>query len=246
MITARTKLAIAAAGALLLLLGVQTCRLAEANERARDNAFRADSAEAVADTSRDVTAQLAKLIGDSVRASELRILQVTPDRDAVDRALARTSATVASLSATVRGLEAVLTADTGTTTEDVEGVRRATFTIDSTPYRGTAAVTMPRLPAPASIALDLRLDTARIAPRIQCGAPVSGVRPASLLVTTPDWLTVTIDSVRSDPNVCNPEPEQCRIGPRFLSVPCPPWWAVAGASAIGGGIAGYQLSRSRK
>lgn len=192
------------------LLGIQTCRLDRAGKRADSNAARADSIAAVNDTTRVISGRaltaLQKLYGDSVRGFERRVLQLQPQKDALDRALERSTTANATLTARVRELEANATSS-GSVTTTPEGDRKADFHVRQEPYTVGASVTLPAS-GPGRMAVRVALDSATIRPRLQCGQPVGGYSPASVILTTPDWLSVRVDSVQQSPDICNPPPRR--------------------------------------
>lgn len=197
------KVLLAMLAATLVLLAVVAINLTHWRGKANDNAARADSAVAANDTTRFVQQIeiVRRVYGDSMQAVERRFVQVAPRIDALDRALHRLTAANATLSAEIIALRTTVL---GTVSVDSVDVRSASFTVDTTPYHGTATVKLPPTGA-GSLDLRLSLDPIPLGARVQCGEPVSGYRPATLLVAAPQWATVRIDSVRSAPGVCNPE-----------------------------------------
>lgn len=190
--------------AIAVALVVRDCSSRGPKSRADAAERRADSIAAILDTSRQLSgAQLAsvrKLYGDSVRAAERRVLQVAPKRDNVDKELDRLTTANAVLTAKVRELTA--TALGAVTADSATGDRTADFHIRQEPYTVDASV---RLPPTGSGRLNVKvaIDTARIVIRNQCGR--DGVfKPATLLVVSPDWLPIRVDSAQSDPAHCNP------------------------------------------
>lgn len=194
---------------LVALAGVvaQTCNLQRADSRADKAAARADSVEAANDTTRFVVAigAIRTLYGDSVRAVERRAVQIAPRLDALDRALQRITVANATLLARVSALQTTVL---GTVLVDSSDTRRASFVVDTTPYRGTAEVALPPQGA-GSLVLDLRVDPVRLRTRVQCGeTTATGFRPATLVVSGPEWLRVQVDSTQQSPDVCNPPPRR--------------------------------------
>ncbi len=172
-----------------------------------EQAFRADSIAAALDTTRAVSTRAQQVLGDSLRGVERRAVQVvgiTPDQ--LDKALKRYSTSIIATVASIKPLiDVQRTAPVTVTAQDE---RKADFAVDSAPYHVKASVALPAPPASGRIGISVRLDTARVSYRIQCGkAKDGGVRPASVEINTPPWLAVGITSAQTDQTVCN-SPEQ--------------------------------------
>jgi len=209
---------------LIVFSGVTCFRLNRAQAAGRAQAFKADSAIAVNDTTRAVNEKAKKVLGDSIAGVERRAWQSEIQRDALDLALRRVTAAMTNIIASVKDLKAV---GTGKVSESPAGIRTAHFDIDSVPYHAKADVTLPAPPQSGTIALTVKLDAAKLGVRIQCGkAKDAGVRPATVTVSTPQWLTAEIDSSQFSPDVCN------AVKSRW------PWWVIP---VIGGG--GYALGK---
>jgi hypothetical protein len=178
-------------------------QLHSARAAARDNAFRADSVAAALDTTRVVNARAQKVLGDSLRGVELRAVQLVSLKvDALDQALRRISAARFNTTTTIRSIDSVqATAKVAVSPQDV---RSALFEVDSAPYHVRAAVSLPAPPAPGRIGISVRTDTARLSYRVQCGkAKADGIRPASVEISGPPWLSTTISDAQTEQNVCN-------------------------------------------
>jgi hypothetical protein len=208
----------------LLLFAAGTCwRLKRAQGAVHEQAFKADSAIAAADTTRAVNERAKKVLGDSIRGVERRAWQAEIERNALDKALGRVTQALSNVTFALKELRA-----SGATSRVLEsdGVRTATFKVDSVPYHANATVALPPAPQPGRFTLSVKLDPATIGVRVQCGkAKGAGVRPATMTVTTPSWLTAQIDSPQFSPEVCNPEKPRSR------------WWWVP-VSAGGGYLLG--------
>lgn len=204
-----TKVLAAVLVAAFVWIGMRECQLADAREAARDAGLARDSAEAVADVSRDITRLVASIIGDSVRASERRILQVTPTRTELDRALGRVTTGTAQLSAQVRGLVNVIVDAAGPTTEDTSGTRRGVFAVREPPVSLWATATLPRPPALGRLVVDsLDVDPIPVNLDFSCGPRRrDGIRPAVVAATAPSWATIDIGDVQQSPETCNPREE---------------------------------------
>ena len=82
--------------------------------------------------------------------------------------------------------------------------------------------------------LGIRLDTALIGIRTICGNAIHGVKPASILFTTPSWLSVALDTAQVTPMACNSailEQGKHRFG----------YFALRGAGVAGALIAALRL-----
>jgi hypothetical protein len=194
-----------------IFFGVKSCR---AGNDARDLALKASNAIAERDTSRAVSWRAQKVLGDSIAAVERLAVQKKLQTDELDQALHRAAVLITRLDAKIQDLN--VHAAPGTATTEVNDVRSSTFHVDSTPYHVDAAVHLPKPPGLGTIDLAVRLDTVSLTPRLQCGSPVAGVRPATILVETPKWLTTRIGTSAVDPSACNPQ----LIVRRDWS----PWW----------------------
>ena len=160
--------------------------------------FHGDSIAAVLDTTRLVHAA-------GIRAFQRRVLQVTIERDSVDKALKIESVARLALDVRVRELE---TTDTSTVTVDDADVRPPQVERYVEPYSFNLGVAVPPPPAPALWRIGIRLDPIVLRPRIGCGEPIAGqlVRPATLTVEAPDWADISLTELRQSTEVCNPSP----------------------------------------
>ena len=191
-------------GAVVLTVGYLAFQLHRERKAHLEQAFCADSVAAALDTTRAVNARAQQILGDSLRGVERRAVQVvgiTPDQ--LDKALRRYSTSIIQTVASIKPLIDVQR--TAPVTVDTAGERRADFVVDSTPYHVKAAVALPAPPLAGRIGISVRLDTARVSYRIQCGkAKDGGVRPASVEISSPPWLSMGITNATTDQNVCNP------------------------------------------
>lgn len=211
-------------GALLIFLAVTGFMLKRERKAHLDQAFRADSVAAALDTTRVVNARAQKILGDSLRGVERRTVQVvgiTPDE--LDKALKRYSTSIIAMVASIKPLiDVQRTAPVTVTAQDE---RKADFTVDQTPYHVKAAVALPVPPASGRIGISVRLDTAHVSYRIQCGkAKDGGVRPATVEINSPPWLTMGITNATTDQNVCNPAPAKGSLWKNVL-------WGAGGLGA---------------
>lgn len=207
-----------AATVLLVAAIVLGWRLDRANARERKAGLAADSLAAALDTSRRVmlsTRDSIKILGDSMTAVGRRSFQVGQRNDALDRAQGLDRVAIANLEAAVRALS-IKVGSAAPVSTDSMNTRTATFVIDSTPYHGTAAVSLPAEGA-GSIDLRLRIDTARLGVRLGCGESTNGIRSASATLTGPPWLGMALGRVEQAPEVCNPTPAKRNLLARLLS-----------------------------
>lgn len=152
------------------------------------NALARDSVEAAADTTRRT------LLGENT-LYQRRIIQVSLERDALDKALKARSVARASTTLRLPVVDTVLVA--------VSRADTATFTYDSIPYHATVTVAWADT---ATARFRFRADSIWVRQRTTCGAPVRGIRPATLTYLTPSWVTLTVDSAVQSPLFCNPTP----------------------------------------
>lgn len=210
---------------LVAAVAIMGWRLNRAQGRERAAGLTADSLAAALDTSRRVALSRQdsiRILGDSMIAVGRRVFQVQQRNDALDRAQGLDRVAIANVEAAVRALAVRIPSSTPVTT-NAAGDRQATFVIDSTPYRGTADVTLPAA-GPGSIDLRIRIDTARVGVRLGCGSKSdAGIRSASATLTGPPWLSLGLGRVEQSPEVCNPTPARpnwfrrilakCGVGP---------------------------------
>lgn len=222
--TLKAKLIVAGFGALLLLSAWLAWSLRRERAAHREQAFRADSIAAALDTTRAISARAQKILGDSLRGVERRAVQVvgiTPDE--LDKALRRYSTSIIATVASIKPLIDVQR--TAPVSVNAQDERKADFVVDSAPYHVKAAVALPAPPANGRIGISVRLDTARVSYRIQCGkAKDGGVQPATVEISSPPWLTMGITNATTEQNVCNPAAANSSIWKYLL-------WGAGGAGA---------------
>jgi len=217
---------IAAVGAAIALtIGYLAFELHQERKAHLEQAFRADSIAAALDTTRAVSARAQQILGDSLRGVERRAVQVvgiTPDE--LDKALKRYSTSIIATVASIKPLVDVQR--TAPVTVTAQDERKADFVVDSAPYHVKAAVALPAPPASGRIGLSVRLDSARVSYRIQCGkAKDGGVKPASVEISSPPWLSMGITNATTDQTVCNAPAQTTPLWEKVL-------WSAAG---FGGG-----------
>lgn len=211
-----TKLWLIAGGLVAIVIGYLAFELHQERKAHLEQAFRADSIAAALDTTRAIDARAQKVLGDSLRGVERRAVQVvgiTPDE--LDKALKRYSTSIIQTVASIKPLIDVQRL--APVSVDTAGERKATFLVDSAPYHVKAAVALPAPPANGRIGISVRLDSARVSYRIQCGkAKDGGVQPASVEVSSPPWLAMGITNATTDQNVCNPAPSKLSLWKELL------------------------------
>lgn len=190
-----------------------------AQGQTRHAALHADSLAAALDTSHAVALSRRdsiKILGDSMQAVSRRVFQVAPKNDALDRALGLQRVAIAALTVQVQALSARVTSAGPVTTDSATGARSATFSIDSTPYHGTAAVWLP-VSGQGTMDLNVALERAAIALRLGCGAKTDGIRSASATLTGPPWLALELGRVEQTPELCNPTTSRPGFVRRLIS-----------------------------
>lgn len=225
--------------ALLLTVSVLGYRLRSAQGRERQYALHGDSLAAALDTSKRLALgarDSARILGDSLQAVGRRAFQVPQAADALDKALGINRVALAQLAASVRALDARISSGQGVRVDSATGARSATFAIDSEPYRGSVTASLPAFGL-GSLDLHIRLDTARLALRLACGAKTDGIRAAQAVLTGPRWLSLELGRVEQAPELCNPLPARpsllrrllgsCGVGPAYSVV-------YAGGRFVGG------------
>lgn len=183
--------------------------------------LRADSLEAVADTSR-------RLLTDSlVTVWGRRVVQAELRADSLDHRLRLRPAVVTR---TVVHLDTL----TDTIIAPVvvhDSTRHADFRVRQVPYTLLAHAALPPPPVEGRLAVTVTLDPLPLDLRVGCGPKVGPVRPATATASGPPWATLDLREVRADPDVCNAQP---------ITVTGMPWWG-AGLVGIMGLLVGISL-----
>lgn len=176
-----------------------------------ENALARDSVEAINDTTRAVlmsTKDSAKILGDSLSAVTMRSVQLQMQRDAMDKASHTTSTSRTNVGTHVESVAGSVTSPARTPSIDEHSletpndVRHATFNVRRIPFTVRAAVAIPKA-GDASLDYNIALDDASIGVRTTCGDVVRGVRQASVLFTSPQWLHLNVTSSEQSADVCN-------------------------------------------
>jgi hypothetical protein len=212
MTTTSHKIMAGAIGALALTVSGVAYGMHRANQRADRAAFQADSLAAVIDTTKRVLE-----LKDSTIVWQRRIVQTQTEPDALARQLQAAFGAIqvmaTAITATIAERQGVASATTHADAAD--SVRTASFDLRLAPYTLTADARLPRPPGRATLDATIRTDPAKLGARLTCGAATNGVRRADVFLTTPSWLTATVDSVQQDPYICNSEKSPNAA---------PPWW----------------------
>lgn len=159
---------------------------------ARSNGFRADSLEAVVDTTR-------VLIDGERKVWGRRLLQADLKADSLDKLL--------KLKPTVV-IQPVVHVDTLTDTVYApvtgDSIREGSFRVRQPPFTVSATAALPPPPSQGRLALTVALDSIVLGVRVGCGEKVGGIRPATATVEAPAWASVHLNRVQGNRDVCNP------------------------------------------
>jgi hypothetical protein len=203
----RSTIAIAVLSAVLVgTVAVENHRIRTLQEHSGQLALRNDSAAAAADTTRNVALEkpgIAKILGDSLKMAQHRVIQVTQNRDSIDRILGLEREAKYSLSAQLDSLQRVVAATSATTEDSATRVRRATFDVRQAPYTLVANVELPAPPDTGKLDVTVALDPIPLVARLSCAAPnADGIRSASIETTSPAWAKVNFTDVQQSPDLC--------------------------------------------
>lgn len=194
----RTIAVLAVAG---LALGWQQHRIAEAREARVNAEIALDSAEAAADSTREV---LEGAFDTNLRYYQRRIVQVREmAADSVEEELGTDPRFRGDVTAQVDSLLADVV---GERVETESKVRAASFSGYQKPYTFRADVEIPPAGTDApTMHLEVLLDPIPIRVRVGCEEAQEGrkVRPAQATVRGPEWANLRLDSLQSDASVCN-------------------------------------------
>lgn len=185
MITRYSNLALAILAALTCAAMLVYRAKAMNLERERDvQAFRADSVEAVADTTRRVAGMWEK-----------RSVQMEIERDSIDDLLRQKSVVKAKIFVRVDTQYVEAVAESHADTAD--------FHTHQTPFDINAHVVMPDTGL-ATAAFRVSLDPIPLSVRLGC-QNAKPIKKATIAVKSPDWAKLQMDSVYQDKSVCNPD-----------------------------------------
>lgn len=224
---------LAAVGAALITAGVFYVKTGQANERARENALRADSLEAALDTTR----LLALALSDSVDVYQRRAHQYELEADSLDDALEAESAVRADLELRLRTRPVVVrevpVQVVDSTTEVVE------FSEDDVAYSLFARISLDRKSQTAEGFFDVQLKPIYLHARVTCQDGPSEVRSASLNLVTPEWISAQLSGLEAAPEVCNPQLYETSSG-GFLGIALPKGPVIGGLSGASVGFVADQ------
>jgi hypothetical protein len=122
------------------------------------------------------------------------------ERDALDRRLKQESAFRARVEVTLKRIEARIQADTVTRDGNVFTIP---FIHDETPFHITGSTSVDTEAMSGHTDLAVSVDPITLGVRVGCQRS-GAVNAATVNVSTPGWLTAKLDSVTSEPRVCNP------------------------------------------
>jgi hypothetical protein len=207
--TMLTKALVAAVLVLGLVVGVQTWRLHRADAAQAEAALALTNEKAAHDTTRALggrqLAALRTLYGDSLAAVTHLLQQRPVPQDGFSSA--NGSTTIGTTHATVGGTTAIGTATAAhpaaSDSTPASAARVAMFDVRATPFTSHAVVMIS--PARDSIHLTTTLDRAELITRLECGTLEHGVRPASIVIAGPPWLSTTVRTGTLEPRLCNPD-----------------------------------------
>ena len=158
-----------------------------------------------------------------------RAVQMNLERDAISKKLktesqARINAEflVASVMDTVNAMMAYGEEDSDSTlTVDFSGYKE--------PFTVKGLVSMNLTSNEANVQYGVQMDPLKVKVRLECGTLVkNGIRPASVLISTPSWASVVLDTVAQSSNICSPPaPPVFKVAGKKTGM----LWFIAGAGA---------------
>jgi hypothetical protein len=205
---------IALAAAFAFSVTLEETRIAAARRRAVVAALAISNLAAQRDSTRDVALtndRVVRMLGDSLKLVEIRVVQSAQRRDALDNALgrervARYGDTVAtdSLRAVMYAMTlAVRMSNSSDIANSGQTVRSAFFNIRQEPYTVAAQVDIPPPPDSAHLELHVAIDPIPIETRVGCSKPdAQGIKAATVSASSPTWATVQFGRVEQSPEVC--------------------------------------------
>jgi hypothetical protein len=229
MMTLSHKIMAGAIAGVLLLFAGTAYAWHKANARADRAAFQADSLAAANDsTKRVMNRKIQEAVGESTYVLQRRVVQASPANDALAMQLRAAFGAIQVMASAVTAsiAERQGTATATTHADAGDSIRSASFNLRLTPYTLTADARLPRPPGRASLDATIRTDPAKIGARLTCGPQTNGVRRADIFLTTPTWLTATVDSIQQDPFICNSDKSPNAAAP---------WWKPKRSVGVLGG-----------
>lgn len=208
-----------------------------------DASLRASNAIAERDVSRKAVlsaADAVKILGDSLQAVERLGVQrpgsgIKPD--AFDRATDRTTVVRGGISVTPGAINITTVA----VARDSSTIR---FHVDSSlahlgpRYVADATVTIPPRPAMPTLQLGVRFSPIVLEPRIQCGPPIDGIRPATMAVLGPAGVPLEVQPLELNVRVCNEDFGR----PTGIRVPLSTAGLVSAGALVVGFVAGVLVA----
>lgn len=180
----------------------------------------ADSAMAAADVVHRTTL-------DSQRVAFTRlVVQVTQERDALDRTLKLVRQANYDLMVSLKSYQGTAT---GLATASVDTLR-SHFEVRDPPYSITAEAMLVPKPKVSTLGIKVKLDSLPLSVRVGCSMnSLGGIRSATISVTAPPWAVVGLPSLSQSPEVCQSPSVALRASPSR--------WALFGKLVAFGGTA---------
>jgi hypothetical protein len=183
----------------------EEARLERQRARTTAVALQLENAVAARDSTRDVALEngtVARLLGDSLRSVEKRVVQIAQKADVLDDALERERFATYELNATIDSLRQ--SAAAVSTVSARSDARSATFNVRQEPFTVRAEVEMPPPPDSATLYMRIHVDPLNVQARVTCSEPNPwGVRSATVGTIAPPWADVRLGQVEQSPEVCN-------------------------------------------
>lgn len=202
---ARDHLTVIAIGLALMVVGGSLLYARHKAGQAREAELALDRQEARADTTRRVLSRYMAWLNGQAHTYQRRALQA--EMQATDREedigidpRARTRLTISLPNIDTTGLPS---ADSVRTENRV---RIADLIYQKPPVRLEVTARVPPPPDTATWDVSMALEAIRAELAIGCGEAPEGrsIRPATANLTVPEWATVELTEVRTEPGVCNP------------------------------------------
>jgi hypothetical protein len=183
----------------------EEARLRRQRARTTAVALQLENAVAARDSTRDVALEngtVARLLGDSLRLVEKRVVQIAQKADVLDDVLHRERVAKYELNATIESLRQSIAA--ASTTSAHGDARSATFNVRQEPFTVSAEVEMPPPPDSATLYMRIHVDPLNVLARVTCSpADPNGVRMANVSTASPPWADVKLAQLEQTPEVCN-------------------------------------------
>lgn len=214
--------------ALIAALGWKQFQLQAAESLNDELLLDRDALEAAQDSSRELTETLEGVAG-QLRIFQRRSLQTEQRNDELEDALGEER--IARIEAEAQ-VDSLVATSTGVVQVDtVRDERSASFRVRREPFTVDADVVLPPPPDSGRIDLGVMVDPVPLGVRLTCGPrQEQGFRSASVLLTTPEWMTAEIGDVSQEPGVCNPQLAE----PPDEGFRIPGWVIAPSAGALGG------------